>query len=345
MSGVWLLLGPEEGEKTQFIDQIIKRITRESGGAPELHRVYPYDSSVVDIVALLRNGSLFASHRAVIFSGVHDVKAANDVTVLAEYCGTPSQEATLFLVSSQLSGRVAAALVRAVPKDRQKIFWEMFENRKVEWVHSFFRKKNIEIDRDASQFITEMVEGNTRDLEQECGRLALFFSSSAVDGEVPGLHLEQVERYLYHSKEENVFTLFDRVARRDGAGAQEVLDKILLSHQADPVQLLGGLLWQVRVLHQIKALVEEGYAPTEACARLKVRGKRQQRIYIEALRLYSLAETEGMILQIADADRLIRTTRSELHRVVLQLFLLKTVRGTRSVRAPAGEPPRVRAPR
>ena len=60
-----------------------------------------------------------------------------------------------------------------------------------------------------------------------------------------------------------------------------------------------------------------------------MRGKRQQRIYVDAQRLYSLAETEAMILQIADADRLIRTTRAELHRVVLQLFLLKTIRHNR----------------
>jgi len=123
----------------------------------------------------------------------------------------------------------------------------------------------VEVDRETIEFILEMVENNTHDLDLECGRLADYF---AAEGH---LGLEQVQTYLYHSREENVFTLFERLAERDFSGCQEVLDKIPLAREAEPIALLGGLLWQVRKLHALHRLVGENYSPEEALARLAVR--------------------------------------------------------------------------
>jgi DNA polymerase III delta subunit len=47
---VYLLLGPETGEKELFIDGIRKRIVEQTGSSPEESRFYPYDSSMTDLV-------------------------------------------------------------------------------------------------------------------------------------------------------------------------------------------------------------------------------------------------------------------------------------------------------
>jgi DNA polymerase-3 subunit delta len=252
----------------------------------------------------------------VILSNAEAIKGQGDAALLADYCGSPSADATLFLLSDQI-GEVSSRIAKAVPKERQKIFWEMFEGRKVEWVRAFFRKRRIEIDQGAVDFILEMVENNTHDLDVECGRLADYFASEG------RLGLEQVQTYLYHSREENVFTLFERLAERDFAGCQEVLDKILLARESEPFAILGGLLWQVRKLAALHELVAESYSPEEALVRLNVRSKRSQKVYLEASRGFSRAETEGLIVLIADTDRRIRTGRSETHRLLLELFLYR----------------------
>ena len=104
---------------------------------------------------------------------------------------------------------------------------------------AFFRQKKITIAPEAVEYILDMVENNTRDMRVECDRLAQFFGPDTVIG------LESVEQYIYHSKEENVFTLFDKICERSLAGAAEVLDKILLSREAEAVQITSGLLHAV----------------------------------------------------------------------------------------------------
>ena len=95
----------------------------------------------------------------------------------------------------------------------------MFDNQKQGWVTNFFRQRKITIAADAVEYILDMVENNTRDMRAECERLALFFGPDATIG------LESVEQYIYHSKEENVFTLFDRICERElaarGGGARQ----------------------------------------------------------------------------------------------------------------------------
>lgn len=321
MSGVWLLLGPERGEKQAFLENAIAGLRKASGSEPEIHRLYPFDTRMVDVVALARNGSLFAAHRVLILANAEAIKGQGETAVLADYCGSPSPDATLFLLSDQVGDReISTRITKAVPKERQKVFWEMFEGRKVEWVKTFFRKRRVEVDQETVEFILEMVENNTHDLDLECGRLADYFGAEG------HLGLEQVQTYLYHSREENVFTLFERLAERDFSGCQEVLDKIMLARGSEPVALLAGLLWQVRKLLALQRLVGENYSPEEALARLAVRSKRSQKVYLEARRHYSRQEVEGLIVLIADTDRRIRTGRSDAHRLLLELFLYKAIR-------------------
>ncbi|GAG11455.1 unnamed protein product, partial [marine sediment metagenome] len=63
---LYLLLGPEEGEKDLFLDRLIRRITKTIGQAPEVHRFYAFDSDTLEILAALRNGTLFSPYRVVL---------------------------------------------------------------------------------------------------------------------------------------------------------------------------------------------------------------------------------------------------------------------------------------
>jgi DNA polymerase III subunit delta len=316
--GVWLLLGPERGEKDAFLDSALSSLRKSAGSDVEVQKLYPFDTRMVDLVALLCNGSLFAPHRAVILGNAEAVKGQTEAAILADYCAAPAPGATLFLLSDEV-GDISSRVLKAVPKDRQKIFWEMFEGRKVEWVKAFFRKRRVDVDQETIEFILETVENNTHDLQAECGRLADYFGSA---GRVT---LEQAQTYLYHGRQENAFTLFDRLAVRDFAGCLEVLDKILLAREAEPFAILGGLLWQVRKLHAFHLLVADNYAPDEAIARLGVRSKKSQRTYLEARRLYSREQVEALVLLIADTDRRIRMGRAETHRLLMEMFLYRAI--------------------
>jgi len=326
MENIYLLLGPEEGEKHKFINTYIEKIKKQIGENPEVEKVYPFDTSMLDIVSGLQNVSLFSKYRIVILNNAEEVKQGNGLNVLLDYCKDPSPNTTLFLLSESINN-ISKKLDKTVPKKQKVIFWELFENKKADWIRNYFREKDIRIDTEAVYLIIEMVNGNTMDLKNECSRLSLFFGKNA------DLKIEDVEKYIFHSKEENVFTLFNSIAARDLSSSLEILNKILLSKESEPVGILAGILWQVRKLHDFKRLMEKNYSQEDAFGKIKIRNKRSRKIYAEATKNYSLSEIRYLIILIEEFDERIRSVKTDLHNILLQLFIFNiVVRGGKMVR-------------
>jgi DNA polymerase III subunit delta len=314
-TGAHLLLGPEEGEKSAFIEKLKEGLAARNGEPPEVTRFYGGEARAADVVLCLRNKTLFSRHRMVIFTGIEQLKRVEEVRAIVEYLSSPSRDATLVLVTGGFAGEVDRRIVGALPKDRQKIFWEMFDNQKQGWIVSYFRQRKITIEPTAVDYILDMVENNTRDMRAECERLALFFGQGA------SLGLADVEHYIYHSKEENVFTLFDRLCERELGNAEEVLEKILLSREAEPTQIASGLLMQFRRLASLKRLQEQNFEASEAFARLRIMSKRNQRTYLEGAKRFSARDLENIRLLLAAFDERLRTIRSDLHALLLHLLV------------------------
>jgi DNA polymerase-3 subunit delta len=314
-SSTYLFLGPEEGEKAAHLEKVKQGIVTASGEQPEVSRFYAGESRMADVVLCLRNQTLFARHRLVILANLDEVKRAEEVATLVEYLGAPASDATLVLLSGGFAGEIDRKIIAAVPKESQKIFWEMFDNQKQGWVANFFKQKKIAIAADAVDYILDMVENNTRDMRTECDRLALFFGPDAAIG------LEDVEHYIYHSKEENVFTLFDRICERELGSAAEVLDKILLSKEADATQLAGGLLLQFRRLAGFKRMLAENYEAAEAFPKLRIFSKKNQKTYIDANRKFSAEDLQSIVQLLAEFDERFRSVRTDLHALLLHLMV------------------------
>ena len=311
---LYLLLGPEEGEKESFVEQLIGRIAKAIGQAPEVHRFYSFDSEIPEVLSVLRNGALFSPYRVALLRNVELLNRKKDLDQLTQYAAHPAAQSSLVMFSEEI-GRIDKRLERLVPKENKVIFWEMFENQKMGWILNFFKKRKIRIDSQAASFLLEMVENNTKELKEICEKLSIFFGKGSEIG------YADVEKILYHSKDENVFTLFDKIAARDLDASLEVLAKLLLSREADPVGLLAGLLFQVRRLKALKLLIEKRYSYQEAFVQAKITGKRMQKIYSSALQHYTLRELQAIVQLIARFDYRVRSLGSVLHPNLLQLFL------------------------
>jgi DNA polymerase-3 subunit delta len=311
---LYLLLGPEEGEKDAFVERLIQKISKAIGQPPEIHRFYSFDSDVPEVLSILRNGALFSPYRVVLLRNAELLNKKSDLDQLSAYAAHPAADSSLVMFSEEI-GRINKRLERLVPRENKVIFWELFENQKTGWILNFFKKRNIRIDPEAVTLLLEMVENNTKELRETCEKLSIFFGKGSEIG------YADVEKILYHSKDENVFTLFDRIAGRDLDASLEVLAKLLLSREADPVALLAGLLYQVRRLKDLKLLIEKRYSYEEAFARSKITSKRMQKTYFTAVQRYSLQELQAIIQLIARFDYRVRSLGGALHSNLLQLFL------------------------
>ena len=317
-SGLYLLLGPEEGEKDAYVRRLLGEIERQRGEPPEVHRFYPFEADLPEVLSVLANGSLFAGFRVALVHNAEELKTKRDVELLAAYAARPLADTALLLLSAEV-GRVDKRIERLAPGPNKVIFWELFESQKQGWVNNFFRTRGIKVEPQAVAFLLDMVENNTRELQGFCEKLALFFGSGSSIG------LQDVEKLLYHSKEESGFTLFEKLSARDLAGSLEVLAKVLLSRDSDAVQLLAVLAWQFRRLFAFQRLLAANYDPEEAARRLEIRGKRSQQLYAQAARRYAAQELRQITRLTALFDSRARSLKAALHPALLQLYLYYAV--------------------
>ena len=316
-AGVYLLLGPENGRKDEFLDKLRKDILERTGEPPEEYRFYPFKPEYPGLVAILRNNALFSKHRIVILSEAHEVKNKADIDVLKSYCNQPAEDATFIMMSDQY--RIDKRLSETVSKESIKVFWELFENRKHAWIIDYFKKAGFAVEKEAVTLLLELVENDTRDLKRECERLILFLEGSEV------VTAGKVEELIYHSKAESVFTLFDQIAGGDFPGALEVLQSLRLSGEGDPGQILGGLVWQFRRLLSMKRLVDRRHGYEDALRKANIRGKKNGRIYTAACERYSHHDLENILALVASYEADFRSGLADLRDIGLELFLYDIV--------------------
>ena len=124
-----------------------------------------------------------------------------------------------------------------------------------------------------------------------------------------------------HSKEENVFTLFDKIAKKDFESSLEIAEKIANAGETNFIQLMAGLLWQFKRLQMINYYKKNQFAFEEACKKAGITSKKAQSAYKGALRNYPGKAVNNIIRLVSRYDFLIREAKSEMEITVFSLFL------------------------
>ena len=328
MFPVYLLLGPETGQKSQYIKNLREECRNKYGETPEIHRFYPFEIENGEILQALQNHSLFASHRLVILSQAETLNASL-VTMLESYLKKPSESSTLVLVSS--TNRISRKLESQVSGKARVIFWEMFENKKREWLISYFKKQKLEITDEAVELILELVENNTYDLRVVCGQFAAFFLGQAEQDNQEITEVE-VEHFMYHSRKENVFSLFSYIAQGDFKRSLEVYRTLHRAGEAEPTAIFAGLLWQFRRFYSYVSLLNDGMTEESSFNNTyvmgkgaKITGKRNQQIYRDGAVNYSLRDIAQIIASIGEYDCTVRELGTALKQIMMEKFLYECI--------------------
>ena len=205
-NNAYIFLGPEIGKKQDAIGDIRKKLS--TNRPPEETVFYAVETDAITIANAVQNHSLFAQSRLFIVKNAERITKKDESALIASCMEELESDTTMVLVSDEF--RLNAALDSCCPKENRKVFYELFENEKGEWVRSFFKREGRSIDPGAVDMILEMVENNTEALRRECSRLLLFLPKDRP------VKAEDIEQWLSHSREESAFTtLFSRIAAGD----------------------------------------------------------------------------------------------------------------------------------
>lgn len=323
MCPVYLYTGPEAGEKNDAV-QNIKNSLKKKYGQTEEHLFYASESPPREYLAILQNENLFSDATCVLVKNAESIKKADEIELLAEWISSAKSESNiLILVSDEYS--VSAKLDKAIPPANKKIFWELSESRRADWIRSYFSKNSFTIDEDAVNAILEMFESNTETLKNECRRFIVLFEKGH------NITTDDVDSVLSSSREENAFTLFDAMSdftslpEEKLERALEIFQRIRLSKENQPVLILAGLSSCFRKLVVYHRLLQDGMTDDFNLKKNGFSSKKMKSQYARAAKTWTQGQCHAILASIGQTDMKIRSGGTLLEEIHLQQLIYEIV--------------------
>jgi DNA polymerase-3 subunit delta len=311
----YLFTGPELGEKADETARIRSALREKYGEALEETTFYAQETPTGEMTGIMLSGSLFSSARLFVIKNAEAVKKKEDVKMLASVLENLDDSATVILLSDE--NGIDRTLEKAVGANK-KIFWEMFENRKREWLQNFFRREGYTITANAVDTILEMIENNTDALRNQCRNLFLF-----CDKDKPVTDVD-ITRLLSHTRTESTFTLFSAIACGNIERSLEILHA-LLDAKESAVSIFAGLIWCWHKLRDYEALLASGNTGDFELKKIGLSSSKVRQDYINAARIFSPEDVARCIALAAETDVRIRASGMALERLLMEWYVYKVV--------------------
>ena len=320
---IYLYTGPEAGERKEAVEKIKKTLRKDFGDLDE-YNFYASETSVNEFMSVLQNESLFSSATCVVVKNAEVIKKKEDIETIVNWVSSVNTQSSVLILTSD-SVSIDTKIEKAVPTQNKKIFWEMFEDRKLSWVFDFFKKNGYSITEDAANAILELVENNTEALRNECSRFFVCFSSSKEITE------SDVEAILVHNREESAFSLFDSISNPSISENErlqkglEILQRIRLSKDNSSVMLIAGLtscFRKLSIYHKLQATrMNDDF-------NLKINGfssKKMKAQYSRASKIWTVGQVVAILSLLSSADMNIRSSGTLLEDTLLQKLLYEII--------------------
>jgi DNA polymerase III subunit delta len=319
---LYLYTGPEFGERNAAV-QAVKDAMKKKYGVLDEYLFYTTDTPVSRVMTILQSGSLFTSACCIVLRSAEEIKKKEDIDMIAAWAKTAEGSASvLILVSDEIS--VDTRLDKAVPASHKKVFWEMFEDRKIPWITDFFRRNGYSVDDDAAADILDMVENNTEELRSECSRFFMIFPKGHK------VISDEVDAVLAHNRAESAFSLFDTMSSADPPYRKlelslDVLQKIRLSKDSSSVMIIAGLascFRRLEIWHKLNASGQNNDF------NLKINGfssRKAKSQYSRASQIWSSGQTAAILAELASTDMDIRSGGTLIEDTLLQKLVYEIV--------------------
>lgn|GEM_PF-7024806 len=299
-----MLLGPEEGQKKAFLHKLIATLPH-----PEVHTFYAEETSIEDLAVSFYNRALFSHSVVLVYKNAEYLRSKGEKQRLTSY--VRDNDASVLLVVESLQTTLPKGVEQIFPAARKKIFWELFESQKATYVARYCKEQGYHIENDAIQMIIQLAEGVTTSLKESVEQVCSVVLEKHIT-------LEHVESYVYHSRYETIFRLFDFLAQKDFPSSLRVLDSLFRAHES-AYNVVMRLFWQYQKVERIILLKQKGTSMAEALQMVGVHGKKYQ---ATCVRLATTTKNIAYCLSIiAEADVLLRNLVEELQHETLRLLL------------------------
>jgi DNA polymerase-3 subunit delta len=256
---VYLLYGPEEYVKKEFVSELIKAALGEEKRAFNLDIVHgdEFDRDVFhDRISTF---PLFADRRVVVLRKFEELSVSHQDFVMDRIETVP--DALTVVVETGADKLDTARLKRMkTVADAQGLsfrFQHLSDDETMERVQARMRREGLTIDPDALDLLVESVGTQLIDLTNELDKIVLAAPAAGA------VNRQLVSDVVGHYRTENLFALLDRLADKNPGSLVSRMNRLIDSGE-EPVLVLAMAMKRVVLLLEVGYLLQEkgsGHSP------------------------------------------------------------------------------------
>jgi len=297
----YLFYGPEDFWLEITLDTIKKDFIPDGVKAFNLETLYGGEISAQEILNRAHLVPFMSSHRLLIVRGTENF-TKDAYQQFLSYMDNPVDSTCIIWISNK-TDLTGAFYKRFKELDTAVNFKKLSERQVYNWLQKRAKELELDITKEASSFIYQIVGSSLRDLFSEIFKLSLRYPHSRIG-------VEQIKELTTFTRLFTVFDLVDYVSKKDADHAIVVLSKLFETQGRDATTLLGllGMLArQIRLILKAKSGLTKGGGRMGAIKRLQPLPTFVIEKYLAQERFWQEEELEEALHNIYDADGLIRT--------------------------------------
>ena len=299
LAAYYLFYGPDEFRLEKVLDRIRNEFIPVSARDLNVEILYGDEVSPAEVISHARSMPFLAPNRLIVLRRTEKLNVAN-LELFLPYLERPADTTCLIFITAKTNFNMQFyKKIRAV--GRAVNFVAPKENQVVPWIKRMAKSLDLQIDGQACAYLQRVVGNNLRDLYAELEKLGIRHGKDPVG-------VEEVKALVIQSRVYSIFELMDHVSERKPSTSLAILNRYLEEEdkRTAPLQIIGMLNRQIRLLLQTKVILEKGGGAKDVAKRLHLIPFSAGKFSMQA-RKWSEKELEDGLKQLYGADGLLKS--------------------------------------
>ena len=220
-------------------------------------------SSPSDILDTARTLPFMTKHRVITVKRVDAAKQTfMENRQLLNYLESPYKETCIIFTAREIDQR--KKFFKSISKTGKTVHFKKLKTSQTEkWIMERSKANGYRIDSSASEYLADAFNNNLKRINTELEKIFLY------SGEKKSIDSDTVQLVAGNPKVESIFDLTKSIGEKSIDNSLSKMEN-LLSHGALPLQTLGMITRQFRLIWQAKALSKNKVSPTEISSKIGV---------------------------------------------------------------------------
>ncbi|MDP8222357.1 MAG: DNA polymerase III subunit delta [Candidatus Lernaella stagnicola] len=311
---VYLIAGSQSYQLELARSMIVRHVPLGAMADMNTDVFYVGQDSLSTVPRLANSLPMMSKRRLIVLNAWHKVKA-KERDALTEYLQSPADFTVLVLLAEKLDGR--AKFTKLAKKYGLVLeFDRLYESKMRPWVAAIARDQEVDIDRDAVEYLVRAVGADLAAAAREIEKAAIHAGGKAVTA-------DDLSAVMSSVKEQSFYELFDAVTARKTAEALRVVKEIIDQGQA-PLGVLAMFGRALRQLVVARLLARDRVDDQQLARALGTTPWAAKKVKGQA-RAFSDAALRKALVTLSKVDLMLKDGRSH-DRAILERMILDLCR-------------------